>query len=58
MVLLSAVEEGQEKNTSRASRLKPVVLDETTVSQYTIYDVVLPLPGFDVIYPSNEGRSY
>ena len=35
--------------------MKPIVLDETGVSKYSIYDVVLPLPGYDVIYPSNEG---
>ncbi|ORX91940.1 tRNA pseudouridine synthase D [Basidiobolus meristosporus CBS 931.73] len=30
------------------------VLTEDDLPQYTIYDVVLPLPGFDVVYPENE----
>ena len=49
-------EEEQDPKAKWVPRVKPVVLDETTVSKYSIYDVVLPLPGFDIIYPSNEGN--
>lgn len=38
----------------RRPKVRPIMLDETTVSQYTVYDVMMPLPGFDVIYPSND----
>lgn len=31
-----------------------VALTEETVGQYAITDVVLPLPGFQVVYPANE----
>ncbi len=33
---------------------KPVILEAQQVKEYTIDDVVLPLPGFDVIYPSHS----
>ena len=29
---------------------------EESVAQYSIHDVVLPLPGYDVLYPRNKGR--
>ena len=38
-------------------RRRPIVVDQSRLSEFTIYDVVLPLPGFDVIYPENEGAA-
>ncbi|XP_052283945.1 pseudouridylate synthase 7 homolog isoform X2 [Dreissena polymorpha] len=35
-------------------KARPVVLDEASIGKYTIYDVVLPLPGFDSVYPDNN----
>ncbi|XP_044279389.1 pseudouridylate synthase 7 homolog isoform X1 [Varanus komodoensis] len=36
-----------------------VYIEETEVDNYTIHDVVMPLPGFDVIYPKHKiGESY
>ncbi|KAM4037551.1 pseudouridylate synthase 7 homolog isoform 2-T2 [Anomaloglossus baeobatrachus] len=31
-----------------------VVIDESNIHNYTIHDVVMPLPGFDVIYPKHK----
>lgn len=42
-------------DSSNSSRLTPAVVTEETLSQYTIQDVLLPLPGFDVLYPENKG---
>ncbi|KAI8932856.1 hypothetical protein NX059_010336 [Plenodomus lindquistii] len=35
-------------------RARPLTAAEAASGQYTIYDVVLPQPGFDVEYPRNE----
>ncbi|KAJ1893034.1 multisubstrate pseudouridine synthase 7, partial [Kickxella alabastrina] len=37
-----------------AGRVQPVVVTAETAHQYSVYDVVLPLPGWDVRYPENR----
>ena len=32
------------------------VITEETLSKYTVHDVLLPLPGFDVRWPENEAK--
>ena len=40
-------------------RARPLNEIEARSGRYTIFDIVLPLPGYDVIYPENElGRFY
>ncbi|SMQ47835.1 unnamed protein product [Zymoseptoria tritici ST99CH_3D7] len=40
-------------------RARPLSRDEVKSGRFTIFDLVLPLPGFDVIYPKNEiGQFY
>lgn len=34
-----------------------VHIEEGDVDNYTIHDVVMPLPGFDVIYPKHKSKS-
>ncbi|ODV95504.1 hypothetical protein PACTADRAFT_50219 [Pachysolen tannophilus NRRL Y-2460] len=34
-------------------RARPVTTEDIESKKYSIYDVVLPTPGFDVLYPSN-----
>lgn len=34
------------------------ILDENDVENYTIYDIGLPLPGFDVKYPENAIKEW
>jgi tRNA pseudouridine13 synthase len=53
------------ENSSLKSRGKPYVtpkvktLTESDLSDYTIYNVIMPLPGFDVAYPGDDlGEKY
>lgn len=45
---------------SEPSRTPVTVLTEEHIKsgQYTIHDVVLPLPGFDVVYPENDMKDH
>lgn len=45
---------------SEPSRTPVTVLTEEHIKsgQYTIHDVVLPLPGYDVVYPENDMKDH
>ena len=45
------------KNFSDSSRERPHVITAENINKYTIHDVVMPLPGYDIMYPENEGKS-
>ncbi|KAF8927357.1 pseudouridine synthase [Dissophora ornata] len=53
------VEDERGGSGSRSEHVRAKVLTEGDVDQYTIYDVILPMPGFDVIYPTHAiGEKY
>jgi len=37
---------------------RPDIITSDNIDQYTIYDVVLPMPGHDIIYPNNDIKDY
>ena len=39
-------------------RARPLTEEEANSGRYTVFDVVLPLPGFDVNYPDNDIGDY
>ncbi|KAG0221126.1 pseudouridine synthase [Mortierella sp. GBAus27b] len=46
-------EKGGASREDTGSHVRAKVLTEEDVDQYTIYDVILPMPGYDVIYPTH-----
>ncbi len=48
--------DGAKKNKRKVQRnqRKVIFVDESNIDKYTINDVLLPLPGYDISYPSNE----
>ncbi|KAM4054603.1 tRNA pseudouridine synthase D (TruD) domain-containing protein [Hirsutella rhossiliensis] len=48
--IVNPVEDGDEPSV----RARPLTEEEASSGRYTIHDVVLPLPGYDVVYPDNE----
>ncbi|KAF3309709.1 hypothetical protein TWF173_010689 [Orbilia oligospora] len=46
----------QEANEEKFVRARPVTEEEVASGKFTIYDVVLPSPGWDVTYPQNDLR--
>lgn len=43
---------------SSFDRARALTAEEADSGKYTIFDITLPLPGFDVIYPDNDIGSY
>lgn len=50
----TSTERPSKKPKRETAALEPVVVTADNIAQYSIYDVVLPLPGYDVAYPANE----
>lgn len=40
------------------SHVEPILLTDENAGDFSITDVVLPLPGYDVRYPENESGSW
>ncbi|CUM55631.1 uncharacterized protein AC631_02876 [Debaryomyces fabryi] len=40
--------------TDKYIRARPLTKEDVESGKYTIYDIVLPTPGFDIIYPANK----
>ncbi|PNY27897.1 Multisubstrate pseudouridine synthase 7 [Tolypocladium capitatum] len=52
--IVNPVEEGDDDTT----RGRPLTEEEASSGRYTIHDVVIPSPGYDVNYPDNEIGSF
>lgn len=43
-----------EQTTVERTKITPVLIDSSNIGDYSIYDIVLPKPGYDVIYPGGD----
>ncbi|XP_060080963.1 pseudouridylate synthase 7 homolog [Ylistrum balloti] len=51
-------EEGDDENNGKRFQTQPIVVDQSNLNDYTIYDVVMTIPGYDVIYPENAVKNW
>lgn len=52
-IIRPAAEDSAITDADQFVRARPITAAETASGKFNIFDVVLPLPGFDVIYPPN-----
>lgn len=56
---ITDTDQNEESENKDFTRIEPIVIDEKNMSEYSIEDIVLPLPGHDIIYPNNQvGKWY
>lgn len=49
----------QEVESRFQAMARPLTEEDLTIGSFTIYDIILPLPGYDIKYPTNElGTTY
>ncbi|KAL1985821.1 hypothetical protein VTN96DRAFT_7313 [Rasamsonia emersonii] len=54
VIVVPQAEDSANKAEDVFTRARPLSAEEAASGKYTIFDIVLPLPGFDVVYPANE----
>lgn len=47
-------DDSSSRNRAQRNARKVIAIDAINIANYTIHDVLLPLPGYDITYPSNE----
>jgi tRNA pseudouridine13 synthase len=58
-IVVAPLEEDRAMKNEDFERARPLTKEEADSGEYGIFDIVLPLPGYDVEYPRNEiGRFY
>lgn len=52
------LENDDEEMSKYKALAKPLTKEDIKSGKYTIHDLVLPLPGFDILYPNNETEKW
>ncbi|RJE21787.1 pseudouridine synthase [Aspergillus sclerotialis] len=54
VVVLPKAEDSAHSSEDMFTRARALTAEEASSGKYSIFDIVLPLPGFDVLYPANQ----
>lgn len=54
VIIIPKGEDSSYASEDMFTRARPLTAEEAASGRYSIFDVVLPLPGFDIVYPANE----
>lgn len=54
VIILPKAEDSAYASEDMFTRARALTAEEAASGKYSIFDIVLPLPGFDIIYPANE----
>ena len=54
VIVRPAAHDASRSEEDRFERARTLTAEEANSGEYTIFDIVLPTPGFDVLYPANK----
>lgn len=54
VVVLPKAEDSAHASEDMFTRARALTAEEASSGKYSIFDIVLPLPGFDILYPANQ----
>ncbi|XP_033745406.1 pseudouridylate synthase 7 homolog [Pecten maximus] len=51
-------DEDEDEGDGKRFQMQPIVVNESNIKDYTIYDVVMTIPGYDVMFPENAAKDW
>jgi tRNA pseudouridine13 synthase len=58
VIITPQVEDSSAAIDDAITRARPLSAEEAASGEYTVFDIVLTLPGYDVVYPENQVKEF